>query len=139
MLKPHHSNAHWYPSVRVKKCTLEALLGIWPSSGCHALTFSPAKSKRHLLAEPEDRARDCFRQLGGRHGLRGSFHQAVWQLLSIHPLHLPFTRFCVSNVLESCKSDVDFFNLRVESRLDRDTCCASFPVSCNSLLTSFAC
>ena len=58
----------------VKKCTLEALLGIWPSSGCHALTFSPAKSKRHLLAEPEDRARDCFRQLGGRHGLRGSFH-----------------------------------------------------------------
>ena len=23
-------------------------------------------------------------------------------------------RFCVSNVLESCKSDVDFFNLRVD-------------------------
>eukprot|EP00439_Symbiodinium_sp_Y106_P065031 s383_g10.t1 len=28
-----------------------------------------------------------------------------------------FIRFCVSNVLESCKSDVDFFNLRVDKEI----------------------
>ena len=48
-------------------------------------------------------------------------HSSGWESSQVRPVlsNSVEYRFCVSNVLEACKSDVDFFNLRVAARLYR--------------------